>query len=143
MSAGFDVHVGATLLAAGDHLGLGRELGEFDVDVDDLAVPPLSFTSKALRRPMMMPGSRRSRRRRSSRVPQRSTLGDELATVNLDLGDFHGHAGAEAGGQAGTDLEAEQAAAEQGVGVTVVPDDLRPSRRRSAAARPSGTSFAR
>src|SRR3954447_1160886 len=33
-----DVHVGAALLAALDHRALGRELGELDVDVDDLGV---------------------------------------------------------------------------------------------------------
>ena len=40
-------------------VGLGRVLLELDVDVDDLGrpSPPVSWTSNALSRPMMMPGS--------------------------------------------------------------------------------------
>jgi hypothetical protein len=53
-----DVHVGAALLAAGDHPGLRRVLGELDVDGRHLGGPasPLR-ASKAFRRPMMMPRS--------------------------------------------------------------------------------------
>ena len=55
------------------------------------------------------------------RVLEDRALGDELAVLDVDLGDLHGHAGAQARGQAGADLEAEQAAAEQRVGVAVRP----------------------
>ena len=51
-------------------------------------------------------------------------MGDELAVLGLDLGDLHGHPGVLAGSQAGADLEAEQAAAEQRVAVAAVIDDL-------------------
>ena len=54
------------------------------------------------------------------RVLEDRPLGDELAVLGLDRGDLHGHAGVQAGGQAGADLEAEQAAAEQRVGVALV-----------------------
>ena len=47
-----------------------------------------------------------------------------LPSSALMPGDLHRHAGVHAGGQAGADLEAEQAAAEQRVGVAVVVDDL-------------------
>ena len=43
-----------------------------------------------------------------------------LPSSTLTRGDLHRHAGAEARGQAGADLEAEQAAAEQRVVVAVV-----------------------
>ena len=52
-------------------------------------------------------------------------LGDELAVLDADARDLHAHAGVEPRGQAGADLEAEQAAAEQRVAVAVVLDDLR------------------
>ena len=54
-----DVDVGAALLAALDHLGLGRERRELDVDVDDLgrAVAAARLISNALMRPMMIPRS--------------------------------------------------------------------------------------
>ena len=51
-------------------------------------------------------------------------MGDELAVLGLDLGDLHRHPGLLAGGQAGADLEAEQAAAEQRVAVAAVVDHL-------------------
>ena len=47
-----------------------------------------------------------------------------LPSCGPDRGDLHGHAGLLARGQAGADLEAEQAAAEQRVAVTVVVDHL-------------------
>ena len=54
------------------------------------------------------------------RVLEDRALGDELAVPRLDLGDLHDHAGVEPRGEAGADLEAEQAAAEQQVLVPVV-----------------------
>ena len=53
-------------------------------------------------------------------------LGGELAVDDVDLRDLHRHAGVQARGQAGADLEAEQAAAEQRVVVAVVVHDLAP-----------------
>ena len=58
------------------------------------------------------------------RVLEDRALGDELAVLHLDLGDLHDDAGVEPRGQAGADLEAEQAAAEQQVVVVVVGRDL-------------------
>ena len=49
------------------------------------------------------------------RVLQDRALGDELAVLGADVGDLHADAGVQARGQAGADLEAEQAAAEQRV----------------------------
>ncbi len=58
------------------------------------------------------------------RVLEDRAAGDELAVVDLDLGDLHADAGVEPRGEAGADLEAEQAAAEQQVLVAVVGRDL-------------------
>ncbi len=52
---------------------------------------------------------------RDGRVAEDRTLGDQLAALGTHRGDLHGHAGAQPRGQAGADLEAEQAAAEQRV----------------------------
>src|SRR3712207_7393219 len=49
---------------------------------------------------------------------QDRALGDELAVLDADVGDFHADAGVQARGEAGADLEAEQAAAEQRVTMT-------------------------
>ena len=74
---------------------------------------------------MMIPGSLDVADVDDRRVLEDRALGDELAAVDLDRGDLHRHAGVEAGGEAGADLEAEQAAAEQRVADVVVGDDLR------------------
>ena len=58
-------------------------------------------------------------------VLQDRALGDELAVLDAHARDLHADAGVEARGQAGADLEAEQAAAEQRVAVAAVGDDLR------------------
>ena len=52
-------------------------------------------------------------------------LGGELAVDDVDLRDLHRHAGVQPRGEAGADLEAEQAAAEQRVAVAAVVHDLR------------------
>ncbi len=59
------------------------------------------------------------------RVAEDRALGDELRVLHADAGDLHADAGVQARGQAGADLEAEQAAAEQRVAEVVVGDDLR------------------
>ena len=59
------------------------------------------------------------------RVLEDRALGDELAVLDAHVGDLHADAGVEPRGQAGADLEAEQAAAEQRVAVAAVADDLR------------------
>ena len=51
------------------------------------------------------------------RVLQDRALGDELAVLDPDRRDLHAHAGVQPRGEAGADLEAEQAAAEQRVPV--------------------------
>ena len=73
-------------------------------------------------------------------VAEDRALGDELAALGAHGGDLHRHAGAEARGQAGADLEAEQAAAEQRVVVAAARRSPRPSRRRPAARGPRGRS---
>ena len=60
-----------------------------------------------------------------ARVLEDRALGDELAVLHADAGDLHAHAGVQARGQAGADLEAEQAAAEERVAVAAVADDPR------------------
>ena len=72
----------------------------------------------------MIPTSERKLISEMAESPQDRALGDELAVLGAHGGDLHGHAGAQARGEAGADLEAEQAAAEQRVAVAVVGDDL-------------------
>src|SRR4051812_41362142 len=120
-----DVHVGAALLAALDHHGLGRVILELDVDVDHLgrAVAALGDVER-VQAADDDPRLAHVADVHDRRVLQDRPLGDQLAALGLDQGDLHRHAGAEARGQAGPDLEAEQAAAEQGVLEAVVLDDL-------------------
>ncbi len=59
---------------------------------------------------------------RDGRVAEDRPLGDQLATLGAHRGDLHRHTGAEARGETGADLEAEQAAAEQCVFVVAVGD---------------------
>src|SRR3954462_8018226 len=121
-----DVHVGAALLAALDHRRLGRPRRQLHVDVLDLsrAVARLADLERVQaadhhdRLADVVHGHDR-------RVLQDRALGDELAVLRLDLGHLHGHAAVQAGAHAGADLEPEQAAAEQRVGVALVLDDLR------------------
>ena len=75
-------------------------------------------------------------------VLQDRPLDDQLAVLDFDRGDLHRHPGAEAGGEAGADLEAEQAAAEQGVGDALVLMTLAIA-STIGWARPSGTLLAR
>ena len=121
-----DVDVGAALLAALDHRRLGRAVRAARTSTSSTvaAPPPVSSISNALRRPMMMPTVAVVLDLGDRRVAEDRALGDELAALDVDRGDLHRHAGVQARGQAGADLEAEQAAAEQRVVVAAVGDDL-------------------
>ena len=121
-----DVHVGAALLAALDHRGLEAVRGEVDLHVLDRGRAGAvlgglervqAADDHADARVVVDVGD--------LRVAQDRPLGDELAVLHADAGDLHADAGVQARGQAGADLEAEQAAAEQRVAEVVVGDDLR------------------
>ena len=102
-----------------------RELRQLDVDVLDLGRVVarrrrLEGVQAADDDPAVLVGGRRDRR-----VAVDRALGGELAVDDVDLRDLHRHAGVQARGEAGADLEAEQAAAEQRVVVPAVVHDLR------------------
>ena len=109
-----------------DHLRLQRERRELDVDVLDLArrrspdCLALERVEAADDDALALVAGLGDRR-----VAEDRALGDELAALDGDGGDLHRHARAEPRGEAGADLEAEQAAAEQRVVVAVVVHDLR------------------
>src|SRR3954452_24949522 len=119
-----DVDVGAALLAALEHLGLGRPWRELDLDGLDLGgvarglgdLERVEAADDDAARLVLGLGDRA--------VAEDRALGDELAVLDGDVGDLHGHARVQARGEAGADLEAEQAAAEQRVVVPVVLHDL-------------------
>src|ERR687895_1192350 len=121
-----DVHVGAALLAALDHLRLRRVLLELDVDVDHLgrAVAALGDV-EGVEAADDDAGLAHVADVHDRGVLEDRPLGDKPAVPDLHRGDLHGHAGVQARRQAGADLEAEQAAAEQRVLEAVVLDDLR------------------
>src|SRR3954447_16850403 len=121
-----DVHVGAALLAALHELRLGRPVGQRHVDLLDLrrAVAGLVHLER-VESPDDDPGLADVVDVHDRRVLEDRALGDELAVLRLDRRDLHRHAGVQARGEAGPDLEAEQAAAEQRVAVAVVLDQLR------------------
>ena len=109
-----DVHVGAALLAALDHLRLVRPRRVLDLDVDDfrraaVVLLDLERVDPADDDPevALVAGYR------DLRVLEDRPLRHELAVLGLDRRDLHRHAGVLARGQAGADLEPEQAAAEQ------------------------------
>src|SRR4051794_40351001 len=109
-----DVDVGAALLAARDDRGLlrlRRQLGGHVLDgrvgarlLDLERVEAADDDALAL-----------VARGRDRRVAQDRALGGELAVDDVDPRDLHRHAGVDARGEAGADLEAQQAAAEDGV----------------------------
>src|SRR5919201_6830606 len=121
----FDVDVGAALLAALDHrrlLGLRRELDLHVLDRRRAGAGLLRLEGVEAADDDPDVGAEVDLRDR--RIAEDRALGDELAAVDVDRGDLHRDAGAEARGEAGADLEAEQAAAEQRIAVAVVGDDL-------------------
>src|SRR5215213_8739413 len=119
-----DVDVGAALLAALNQLRLGRPLGDLDVDVDDLSRAAGLVGVEGVEAADDDAGLGDVADVGDLGVLQDRALDDQLAAVDFDRGDLHGHAGTEAGGEAGPDLEAEQTAAEQGVGEALVLNDL-------------------
>src|SRR4051812_47291220 len=119
-----DVDVGAALLAARDDgrlLRVRRPLGRHVLDrgvagaglLDLERVEAGDDDALAL---VARGGDRR--------VAQDRALGGQLAVDDVDAGDLHRHAGVDARGQAGADLEAEQAAAEDGVLVAAAVEEL-------------------
>src|SRR5215217_4640523 len=121
-----DVHVGAALLAALDHGGLEAVGRVLDVDVLDGRRAGAGLA--CLERVQAADNDADARlvvHVGDLRVAEDRALGDELAVLHADVGDLHADAGVQARGQAGADLEAEQAAAEQRVAEAVVRDDLR------------------
>ena len=74
---------------------------------------------------MMMPDVGAVFDLRDRRVAEDRALGDQLAALRAHARDLHRHAGAQPRRQAGADLEAEQAAAEQRVGVVAARDSRR------------------
>src|SRR3954447_6324112 len=120
-----DVHVGATLLAALEHLRLLGVLGELDVDVLDLRRAAAGLDDLERVEAPDDDAAALVLRRRDRRVAQDRALGLELAVDDVDLRDLHRHAGVQARGKAGADLEAEQAAAEQRVVVAVGLEQVR------------------
>src|SRR4051794_15042055 len=121
-----DVDVGAALLAAGDDVGLlglrgqlgrdalhGRRPGGWDRFLDLERVEAGDDDALVL-----------VARGGDARVAQDRALGDQLAVGDVDARDLHGHAGVDPRGQAGADLEAEQATAEDGVLVVAAVEQL-------------------
>src|SRR4051812_3501725 len=110
-----DVHVGAALLAALDHLGLQRVRAELDIEVLDRGGAAAFASLERVQAPDDHAELRSIVHRGDLRVLQDRPLGDELAVFDADVGDLHADAAVQPRGQAGADLEAEQAAAEERV----------------------------
>src|SRR5689334_20642862 len=121
-----DVHVRAALLAALDDRGPGREVRQRHVDVLDLGRGAVAgvLDLERVEAADDDPDVARVVHVDDRGVLEDRALGHELAVLDLHGGDLHGHAGAEARGEARADLEAEQSAAEQRVLVAVVLDQL-------------------
>src|SRR5918994_3456596 len=120
-----DVDVGTALLPASHHRGLGRPLGELDLDVLDLGGATRLVRVEGVQAADDDPGLRDVADVGDLGVLKDRALGDELAVLDVHLGDLHGHARVQPRGQAGADLEAEQAAPEQRVAEVVVDHHLR------------------
>src|SRR4051812_25711698 len=120
-----DVDVGAPLLAALDQLRLARPRGELDVDVDDLGAAATLVDVEGVEAADDDAGLGDIADVGDLRVLQDRPLDHQFAVLDFDRGDLHRHPGAQARGETGADLEAEQAAAEQGIGEALVVDDLR------------------
>src|SRR4051794_12498745 len=121
----FDVDVGAALLAALDQLRLARPLRELDVDVDDLGAAAALVEVEGVEAADDDAGLGDVADVGDLGVLQDRPLDYQLPVLDFDRGDLHRHPGVEPGGEPGADLEAEQTAAEQGVGEALVLDDFR------------------
>src|SRR5919206_2171727 len=105
-----DVHVRTALLAALHHLGLQRVRGELDLDVLDRRGAGSGLADLERVQPADDHADLRAVVHVGDlRVLQDRAARDELAVLDLDLGDLHADAGVEPRGEAGADLEAEQA----------------------------------
>src|SRR6185312_16694932 len=120
-----DVHVGAALLAALDQGRLGRPGRQLDLDVLDRGGAAALLGVERVKAADDDPRLTDVADVGDLRVLQDRALDHELAVLDFDRGDLHRDPGAETGGEAGPDLEAEQAAAEQRVADPVVGDHLR------------------
>src|SRR4051794_1728585 len=112
-----DVHVGAPLLATRDHLRLRRPRGELDVDVLDARARAVGGRRLERVQAADDDAALAIARGRDRRVAEDRALGRELAVLHAHGRDLHRHARVQARGEAGADLEAEQAAAEDRVAV--------------------------
>src|SRR4051794_992883 len=113
-----DVDVGAALLAALDHLRAQRVRLELDAEVLDRGAAAGLADLEGVQAPDDHADPGAVVHGGDLRVLQDRALGDELAVLHADVGDFHADPAVEPRGQAGADLEAEQAAAEERVLVT-------------------------
>src|SRR3954452_8190120 len=118
-----DVDVGPALLAARDDrrlAALGRQVGVDALDGGGAAaLLGLERVEAGDDDALVLVARGRDRR-----VAEDRPLGDQGAAVDVDARDLHRHAGVDARGQAGADLEAEQAAAEDGVLVVAAVEQL-------------------
>ena len=89
---------------------------------------------------MMMPTGLAELDLRDRRVAEDRPLRDEPAALDAHAGDLHRDAGAEPRREAGADLEAEQAAAEQRVAVRRARSNSAAIASTTGCARPSGPS---
>src|SRR5206468_10822644 len=120
-----DIDVRAALLAALDHLGLRRPRRELHVDALDRGAVAAALRDLERVEPPDDDAAALVARLGDRAVAEDRALRHELAVLDADVGDLHRHAGVQPRGQAGADLEAEQAAAEQRVVVALGLHDLR------------------
>src|SRR4051794_11566263 len=120
-----DVDIGAALLAAVHHRRLRRPRGELDIDVLDGGGPTVARARLERVQARDDDPALAVARRRDRRVAQDRALGEQLAALDVDRRHLHRHARVQACREAGADLEAEQAAAEQRVAVAARVHDLR------------------
>src|ERR1700729_3672622 len=127
-AAARDEDVGALdvdVRAALDHLGLRRPRRVLDVDVDHLGrAAVLGDRLERVDPPDDDPEVTAILGHGDLGVLEYRALGDQLAVLCPDRDDLHRHPGVLARGQASADLEPEQPAAEQRVGMPVVVDHL-------------------
>src|SRR3954468_4611551 len=94
-----DVDVGAALLAALEHLGLRRPRRELDLDALDLGGIAAGLGDLEGVQPSDDDPARLVLGLRDRAVAEDRALGDELAVLDGDVGDLHGHAGVQPRGE--------------------------------------------